>query len=106
MKPAELDLEGAAGVVPGWSIDRRVPMALMIAGLLQFGALCAGGAVLLSTVSDHTRRISAIEESRTIRHDAEGQTLASLQIEIAKIAERLDVILSLQRERAAGRAPG
>ena len=96
----ELAMAGAAPPAPGWSIDRRVPLALIIAGVLQFGLGCGAVAVLYSNVNTQGQRISAIEASRAERHESELKTIQTMQIDIARIFERVDSILALQRREA------
>ena len=92
--------EYLAGLIPkepGWTIDRRVPVALIIAGVMQFGAACASVAVLYATVTSLNGRVSTIEASRAARHEVEAATMSALQVDIAKIFERLDAIMMFQR---------
>lgn len=84
-------------VVQGWTIDRRVPLALIVAGLVQFGLGCSAVAVLYSTVSAQGGRISSIEASRSERHEAELVTATNMRVDIARISERVDMILAALR---------
>lgn len=100
-----------------WSIDRRVPLALIIAGLAQFGTFCAGGAVLYVTVTAHTERLVHLEAtgvenasalrllqlsntellSRLAHQEAtaveNSASLRGLTVGVARIEERLGYVL-------------
>jgi hypothetical protein len=89
---AELAMAGNGDPDNRWSIDRRVPLALIIAGIVQFGVACAAGAALYANVAAHGDRIARLETS----YATNNETLRMMQIDVARIDERVAILVQHQ----------
>jgi hypothetical protein len=82
-----------------WTIDRRVPLALLITGIVQFGGACAGGAVLYATVNSHSDRLSRLETAAS----ASLESLHLVQIDITRISAQMQFIVDRERRQDEAR---
>jgi len=102
---AEPAIDAEAMAASRWSIDRRIPVAMIVLLLTKFGLICAAFAVLSWTVNAQGARISTIEVSREARHETEAKSLVAMQVDIARIVERVDSILAMQRRHEEAARP-
>ena len=91
-----------AGDLEPWHLDKRVPIAMILALLAQTGGMIWWAASISTRVDDQSRRVMALEGSRetvqTIMSDLRADT-AVLRSEAAATRRHLDRI-----ERLLGRA--
>jgi hypothetical protein len=78
-----------------WTLDRRVPLAMIIAMFIQFGGFVWWFATLNVTVTSQGDRISRLEMDRT----AASQTLSSMQALLARIDERTGYLTDALRQK-------
>jgi hypothetical protein len=95
----DLAMEAAADRGTRWSIERRIPLGLVVVVVLWLGAACGAVAVLYSTVTSQGERITRLEALSATN----TTTLQTIQVDVARIFERVDSILSLQRREDAKR---
>ncbi len=69
----------------GWSIDRKVPIALVIAATVQLGVACVWAGAAYSTITAHSDRLAHLEAASAATTD----TLYQMRIDVARIAERM-----------------
>jgi hypothetical protein len=87
-----------------WSIDKKVPLALLIGLVLQAGAGVWFAAALQGQVNTHDRRIGSLEVSDTRIHEDARRISEAL----ARLDERLQAQTAILRrvEDAIGRPGG
>lgn len=68
----------------GWHLDRRIPITLLAAILLQAMALAWAASAAFAQIGDNERRIEALEASRSVDRAVQGQ----ISERLARIEER------------------
>lgn len=77
-----------------WHLDRRVPIALILALLGQTAGMGWWASSIQATISEHARRIIALEAS-DLRRSAESQRVAEA---LARLDERMVAQTEILRE--------
>jgi hypothetical protein len=88
MSPDELSDESAPAK-QHWTIDKRIPIALIVAIVANFVGVVFWVATLNSAVVNQGERITHLEADRS----AAATTLQALQITVARIDERIAYII-------------
>lgn len=72
----------------GWHLDRRIPITLLAAILLQAMAFAWAASAAFSQIGDNSRRIEALEVSRA----ADRAVQAQISERLARIEQRQDEV--------------
>ena len=77
--------------VQHWSIDRRIPLALIVTLLMQFGAFIWWFSSVESRLTMKEQRLTRVEQ----RLDDDQRTLATIGERLARIEERSNAQIDL-----------
>lgn len=95
------------GVAQHWTIDKRIPLALIVTLIVQMVYVVYRDGVHSNTLEDHTRRITQAENNDT-RREADMRDvfsrLARLETNVANIGATTDRIERLLHEKLGKRA--
>lgn len=82
----------------GWSVERKIPLAFLLALIAQAAGLVYYGAQNSFTMNDHARRIVALE-TKTDEHSRQiNSLLLDVTQRLARIEARIQVQASTPRE--------
>ena len=97
-------------VLKGWRIDHRIPVALILALMLQFAGLVWWGAGVSSKVDEFERRVTTLEQIESVRIRDDRETVArmtridsnldELTRSVLRLDGRMDQLVRQQERRA------
>lgn len=96
---AELAMASVGDPGNRWSIDRRIPLALIIALVAQFAGVCVGAGIMYDKLDSHSVSIARLEVSGAARDGVQQK----MQIDMALIGQRLTDLVDHQVRQDQGR---